>query len=111
LKQVFNSVLADQDITEIILYYEEEAGVVVANDFVDALEEVIERIAAWPSSGSPLFAELLSLPGLRSWKLSRFPYIVFTMELADRITVVRVLHERRDIPSTLQASFGEHPDW
>ena len=111
MKQVFNSALADRDITEIILYYEEETGVIVAGDFVDALQEIIGRIAAWPSSGSPVFAELLSLPGLRLWRLSRFPYIVFTMELADRITVVRVLHERRDIPSTLQASLDEDPDW
>jgi len=111
VKPVFYSVCAHQDIKEAILYYEEEAGFVVANDFVDALEEAIERIATWPSSGSPLFAELLSLPGLRSWKLNRFPYLVFTMELSDRINVWRILHEHRDIPSTLRTSQDEDPDW
>jgi len=108
MKPVFYSALAHRDISDTVLYYQKEAGIVVANDFVDSLEEVIERIAAWPSSGSPRFSELLRLPGLRSWKLSRFPYLIFTMELPDRITVMRILHERRDIPSTLQASLDEY---
>ena len=82
----------------------------VASGFVDALEETIDRITTWPTSGSPYYGELLNLPGLRSWKLQRFPYIVFTMELPDHVNVWRILHERRDIPSTLQTSLEERRD-
>jgi len=102
VKPVVYSSLAHSDITTAITFYEEEAGAAIANDFVDSLEEACEHLSLWPASGSARFSELLGLPGLRSWTLQRFPYLIFYREQPDSVNVWRVLHERRDIPSLLQ---------
>ena len=45
-------------------------------------------LTAWPT-------------GLRSWPLTRHPYLVFYLERPDHIDVWRVLHGQRDIPAWL----------
>jgi toxin ParE1/3/4 len=45
----------------------------------------------------------LDLPGLRSWALSRYPYLVSYVERPDHVDVWRVLHSQRDIPAWMQA--------
>lgn len=45
----------------------------------------------------------LNLPDLRSWALSRYPYLIFHIERPDHIDVWRVLHSKRDIPAWMQA--------
>ena len=49
----------------------------------------------------------LDLPGLRSWPLKRFPYLVFYVEHADHVDVWRVLHQNRDIPVGMQQESPE----
>jgi toxin ParE1/3/4 len=49
--------------------------------------------------GSPRYEHLL--PGLRFWKLRRFPYLVFYVEQVNSVDVPRVLHAARDIAALL----------
>ena len=42
------------------------------------------------------------MPGLRSWALGRYPYVVFYCEHGGHIDVWRVLHSRRDIAAWLR---------
>jgi toxin ParE1/3/4 len=44
---------------------------------------------------------LLQLPTLRSWPLTRFPYLVFYMETPHEIDVLHVLHGSMDLPEWL----------
>jgi toxin ParE1/3/4 len=62
----------------------------------------LRHIGAHPASGSPRYAHLLDLPGLRVWPIRRFPYLVFYVERDDAVAIWRVLHTRRDIPQTLR---------
>jgi len=101
--RVVRSTAATADVHEAVVYYRDEAGSETAFQFVDDLEDAVQHIANWPGSGSTRFAEMLGIPGLRSFAMNRFPYIVFYMESADHIDVWRVLHGRRDIPQTLLA--------
>ncbi|MEY4713560.1 MAG: hypothetical protein RIS88_3010 [Pseudomonadota bacterium] len=94
---------AHRDIDEALQYYLHEGGEAVALRFVDALEKAYAHIARHPATGSPRYAQELNLPGLRSWPLTRHPYLVFYMEHPDRIDVWRVLHGKRDIPDWLAA--------
>jgi toxin ParE1/3/4 len=55
-----------------------------------------------PGAGASRYAYELDIPGLRSWPLRRFPYLIFYMEQADHIDVWRVLHGRRDIPALMR---------
>jgi toxin ParE1/3/4 len=48
----------------------------------------------------------LNLPGLRSWPLTRYPYLVFYVERSDHVDVWRVLHGQRDIPGWMQEPDG-----
>ena len=86
---------------EATIHYRRTAGGGVAAGLVGALHSVLTAIADRPGAGSPLLGLTLNRPGLRSWSLPRYPYLVFYQEFEDRIEVVRVLHGRRDIASLL----------
>jgi toxin ParE1/3/4 len=79
-------------------YYVREAGADVAIGFIDALQAAYRFIADHPAAGSPRYADVLGLPGLRSRILRRYPYLVFYVERDDHIDVWRVLEAHRDIP-------------
>jgi toxin ParE1/3/4 len=79
----------------------EEGRPDVAVTLVDALEAATNHLAKSPNSGSLRFAYELGIPELRAWPLRRWPYVIFYVGHADRIDVLRILHTRRDIPSTL----------
>lgn len=93
--------LALADVDEAIAYYLQEAGVDVALGFIDGLEQAYRHLGRQPATGSPRYAHELNLPGLRSWPLTRFPYLVFYVEQTDHVEVWRVLHGARDIPAWL----------
>ncbi len=102
LKRLTISPLAERDIRAAVLHYRSEGGEALAQRFVGEVERGLARIASRPGIGSPRFGIALDLPGLRSVGLSRFPYLVFYLDLAERLDVWRVLHARRDIPALLQ---------
>ena len=93
---------ANRDVDDAVAYYLNEAAESVALGFIDALEQAYAHIARHPGTGSPRYAHELNLPGLRTWSLTRYPYLVFYLERPDRIDVWRVLHGQRDIPVWMQ---------
>ena len=98
-KAVIPRELANRDVEQAISHYLAERANKAALDFVGALEKAYTHISQQPASGSPRYAHELNLPGLRSWPLTRFPYLVFYFEHDDFIDVWRVLHGQRDIPA------------
>ena len=97
-KSVVRRRQAQRDIEGAADYYFAEGGTALELRFIDALQAVIYRIAANPGVGSPRYATTLSVPGLRFWRLTRFPYLIFYVEREDQVDIWRVLHEERDIP-------------
>ncbi|MGN6549939.1 MAG: type II toxin-antitoxin system RelE/ParE family toxin [Pararhizobium sp.] len=93
---------AERDIDDVLAYYLKEAGDGVALSFVDHLQAAYRRLAAYPAAGSLRYAYELGFAGLRFVPLKRFPFLVFYIENADQIDVLRVLHAERDIPPTLR---------
>lgn len=62
-------------------------------DFLDAVDEAVDRILEMPGMGSPV-------PGvpddaIRRRAVRRFPYHVVYLELRDRLQVLAVAHDRR----------------
>jgi toxin ParE1/3/4 len=94
--------LAEADVDAALAYYLSEAGADTALAFVEQLEQANQRISNDPAIYSPRWGAELNLPGLRSLRLSKFPYVIFYIEQADHIDVWRVLHAQRDIPAYLQ---------
>ena len=91
--------LARRDVDDLIDHYLTEANAKVALGFVAALEQACTHIGRQPAAGSPRYAHALNLPGLRSWPLTRYPYLVFYIEHDGLIDVWRVLHQERDLPA------------
>ena len=89
---------ANRDVEEAIDYYLAEGAVSAAAAFVAEFQRALERVSANPAAGSPGYALELRIPGLRSWRLKRFPYLLFYVEQDTFIEVWRVLHAQRDIP-------------
>ena len=104
LRLVVPRAQANRDVEDAISHYLSEDAEHAALGFVDALEQAYAHTGRHPSTGSPRYAHELNLPGLRSWPLTRYPYLVFYIEHADHIDVWRVLHGQRDIPAWMQAS-------
>jgi toxin ParE1/3/4 len=98
--------LARRDVESAIDYYTREAGSDYALGFIEALRSVYRSIADHPAAGSPRYAHELALPGLRSRRLKRYPYLVFYVERDEHIDVWRVLHAQRDIPARMQEPEG-----
>ncbi len=99
IKPVVPRALALLDVDEALTYYLSEGAEQAALGFIDALERAYHHIGRHPATGSPRYAHELTLPGLRSWQLTKYPYGVFYVEQANHIDVWRVLHGQRDIPA------------
>lgn len=102
-KVVVPRALAVRDVEAAVEHYRDEASEVVALGFVEALQNGYTHISRHPGSGSTRFWHELNLPGLRSWPLRDYPYIIFYVEREECIDVWRVLHGQRDIPAWLRA--------
>ena len=89
---------ADADIDRALAYHSTEAPQMVAR-LIDALEATLVSIGRSPGAGSARFAAPLEFPGLRHRVVRRFPYLVFYIESIDTISILRVLHQRSDIPA------------
>ena len=100
-KPVVPRARASRDIEDAIDYYLSESAEQAALGFIDELERAFNHLGRHPSTGSPRYAHELNLPGLRSWPLARYPYLIFFSERSDHIDVWRVLHAQRDIPAWL----------
>jgi toxin ParE1/3/4 len=100
-KPVRLRLLAAEDIDAALDHYLSEAGGEIAARFVGSVERAINHVGRHPHHGSLRFAYELDVPDLRCWPLSRFPYLVMYVERDTEVDVLRVLHTRRDIPSTL----------
>jgi toxin ParE1/3/4 len=102
VKRVLQRERARRDIDEAVDYYRNEGGEAVALRFVADLSSALQRIARHPTIGSPRYAHELDMPGLRAWRLSRYPYLVLYVEREEDIEVWRVLHGEREIPAWLR---------
>jgi toxin ParE1/3/4 len=101
VKRVLRHERANVDIDNAIDHYLDEAGRPAAERFIDALEAALRQIARFPGTGSTRYGVEVDVPDLRSWPLGRYPFLVFYVERADTVEILRVLHMHRDIPPLL----------
>lgn len=98
---------ADDDIESAVSYYLNEAGTEVASAFLNQLEEAIRCISRQPATGSQRYGHELQISDLRHWPIKRFPYLIFYVEKERCIEIARVLHSKRDIPSSISLDHTE----
>lgn len=102
-KAVLRREQAQKDVEQAADYYFRQGGVDLELRFLEAIESAVTSIAEHPGIGSPRYAELLQLPGLRFVLVKVFPYLIFYVEREEHVDVWRVLHGQRDIPAWLEA--------
>ena len=88
-----------------VRYYRKEGGARVAVKAVKATNTALDQIELDPGIGSPVLAKRLGIPGLRIWKVAKFPLLWCYFERGDHLDVVRLLGERQDIATILGAEF------
>jgi toxin ParE1/3/4 len=102
VRLLVTSETAERDLDEASAHYLREGGERLAFKFVDAIDRAYDHVWRHPATGSSHYAIELRMPGLRFWRVNRFPYLVLYAESSERIDVWRVLHCRRDIPAWMQ---------
>ncbi len=95
---------ARADLRAEIVYYRKHAGKPIANQLVGAADDTLRHLQQNPGAGSPRIGQMLDIPGLRRWSVSGFPLSWFYFEREDSLDVVRLLGERQDILSILNAN-------
>lgn len=89
---------ADADTADIISYLNLKAGHEIAAKYVAAFEEVYERLAVYPQSGS---SRKILGPQVRINIVSPFVIIYEYSEANDLVTILRILHGHRKISPRL----------
>jgi toxin ParE1/3/4 len=90
---------ADQDLLGIWSYYVTEASAEIADKIVQQIVTAARRLTGLPLSGRP--RDDLK-PGLRA--VLAHPYAIFYRLKNGDVEIVRVLHERRNLPKALAKS-------
>lgn len=80
-----------------VRYYRKEGGTRVAVKLANATNAALDQIELDPGIGSPTLGQLLGVPGLRTWRVARFPLLWCYFEREDQLDVVRLLGERQNI--------------
>jgi toxin ParE1/3/4 len=92
---------AHDDVALVQDWYDDiQAG--LSEAFNNELEQALRLLLEQPGIGSRRYAHLSKDGLLRFWALDRFPFLVFYRVMQSgqepALEVLRVIHERRDIP-------------
>lgn len=93
---------AETDFDAALDTYLAEAGPIVAYRFSEVVDSALQRVLDHPELGTDPHARFIRDERLRGVSLKGFPYSIFYLVEAETIEIVRVLHERRDIPQHLR---------
>ena len=91
-----------------VRYHRKEVGTRVAVKLANATNAALDQIELDPAIASPTLGKVLGIPGLRTWRVSKFPLLWCYFERADHLDVVRLLGERQDIAAILGGEFASN---
>jgi plasmid stabilization system protein ParE len=80
---------AEHDIANALDFYKEQAGLVVAERFLEEFERIAKLLVEYPDLGTP------TTRGRRTFPLKVFPYSVVYRNLESSIRIMIVRHQHR----------------
>ncbi len=87
---------AQADILNQLLYLIDQGTTPASEQFVERVEETLERLLEMPRKGSPYHTHNKALRGLRHWPVRDFEMIwIYYRVIEDRLQVIRLLHTKR----------------
>jgi toxin ParE1/3/4 len=102
MPSVFQREAAKRDLVEHFVYLAENAGLDVAERFLDHARASFEELSRQPKMGAPVTLKHPDLAGMRKWRIKGFDnHLVFYQPRQDGVSVVRVLHATSDWWKTL----------
>jgi toxin ParE1/3/4 len=94
---VFTRPRARRDLTEHYVYLAENAGLAIADRFLDNARDTFMALADHPLLGPSLPLSRPELAGLRKWSVDEFEnFLIFYFPRPNGVAVVRVLHAAQD---------------
>ena len=94
--------LAWSEINAQVDYFEDQAGLHIAESFLEQLILTFKALSEMPRMGTPCGFRRPSLNHLRRWPVKDFEnWLIFYQPKRDGVEVVHVLHGSRDILSLL----------
>lgn len=94
---------ARADILQQVGYFVDIGQDQLADRFIEAARLAIGQISHTPQAGSPRPMKNRRLAGLRTWSIDGFDELkIYYLASDDELTIVRILHGRRDVQSILE---------
>lgn len=93
---------AQHDLEVIDDYLFQRGGWPAKEQFLKAFREATMQIGLYPQTGSPRHGIILGIQGLRSWRITKFPYLLCYVEREEFIDLWRVLDGRRHLEVLLR---------
>lgn len=97
MKGIAFSPAAEADIGEIWNYSADRWGADQADGYIDAIQDACRALARGTRQGRPSV-----LPGLHKYLCGS--HVVYFVDAADHLNVIRILHQRQDAERHLQAA-------
>lgn len=108
--RLFVQEAAERDILSQIEWYASLGLGDIARRFQTSVWAAIDSLSNMPNAGAPKPSCNAKLAGLRSWPVRGFgEHNVYYLAQFDRLTIIRVLHDKRDIGSILDDQTVEYP--
>jgi plasmid stabilization system protein ParE len=108
--KLFVQEAAERDILSQIEWYASLGLSDIARRFQTSVWAAIDSLLNMPNAGAPKPSRNPTLAGLRSWPVRGFgEHNIYYLAQPGRLTIVRVLHDKRDIGSILDDQNLEHP--
>ena len=108
---LFIQASAEEDILRQVEWYAQRGLPHIARRFHGAVLDAIDALLAMPEAGPPkAISSNPRLAGLRTWPVKAFDeFRIYYLVRPELLTVVRVLHSKRDIGSILDTQDVEEP--
>jgi plasmid stabilization system protein ParE len=101
---------AEQDILLQVEWYAQQGLPQIARHFHSAITAALSALVSMPEAGPPKASSNPLLTGLRAWPVSDFDaFWIYYLVRPDRLTVVRILHSKRDTTTILNEQDVENP--
>jgi plasmid stabilization system protein ParE len=101
---------AEQDILRQVEWYAEQGLPDIALRFHAAVIDAVDALVAMPGAGVPKATSNPNLAGLRSWQVAGFEeFRLYYLVHPELLTILRVLHGKRDIGRLLAGQEREEP--
>jgi toxin ParE1/3/4 len=101
---------AERDILRQVEWYADKGLPATARGFHAAILDAIDTLLTMPDAGPPKPSSNHQLAGLRSWHVTGFDeFRVYYLARPDLVTVVRILHGKKDIGTILDRQELEEP--